>query len=71
MVHKEEVPEGKKLFDYAWAMKKKPSGIFRAQLAARGLKQEEGKKERTIRMTISHHQLSQICRLQLLWYSVS
>ena len=43
MVHKEDVLEGTKLVDNAWAMKKKPSGVFRARLAARGFKQEEGK----------------------------
>ena len=42
MVHKKDIPEGTKVVDYVWAMKKKPSGVFRARLAARGLKQEEG-----------------------------
>ena len=37
VVHKKDVPKGKKLVDYAWAMKKKPSGIFKARLAAREL----------------------------------
>ena len=43
MVHKKDVPEGKIIVDYAWAMKKKPSGVFGARLVARGFKQEEGK----------------------------
>ena len=34
VVHKEEVPEGTKLVDYAWEMKKKPSGIFRAPVGS-------------------------------------
>ena len=43
MVHKDDVPEGTKLANYAWVIKKKPSGVFRARLAAREFKQEEGK----------------------------
>ena len=34
VVHKDDVPKGTKIVDYAWAMKKKPSGIYRARLAA-------------------------------------
>ena len=42
VVHKDDVPKGTKVVDYAWAMKKKPSGVYRARLAARGFKQEDG-----------------------------
>ena len=42
VVHRDDVPKGPKVVDYARAMKKKPSGVYRARLAARGFKQEEG-----------------------------
>ena len=42
-LHKDDVPQGTKIVDHAWAMKKNPSGIFCACLAAQGFKQEEGK----------------------------
>ena len=30
VVHKDDVPDRTKLVDFAWAMKEKPSGVFRA-----------------------------------------
>ena len=30
VVHRDDVPKGTKVVDYAWAMKKKPSGVYRA-----------------------------------------
>ena len=38
VVHRDDVPKGTKVVDYAWATKKKPSGVYRARLAACGLK---------------------------------
>ena len=42
VVHKDYVPKGTRVVDYAWATKKKSSGVYRARLAACGFKQEDG-----------------------------
>ena len=51
-VNPEDVPANTKLMDFAWAMKKKPSGTYRARLAICGFKQIE--TYRTDRMTNLH-----------------
>ena len=41
VVHPKDVPSSKKLINFAWEMKKKPNGTYRARLALRGFKQKE------------------------------
>jgi len=42
VVNRKDVPKGVKMFDSAWAMKKKADGTFRARNAIRGFKQIDG-----------------------------
>ena len=45
-VKREDVPDGANIIDSTWAMKKKANGTYRARMAARGFKQQDGKDYR-------------------------
>ena len=43
VINQKDLPPGTKLFDLAWAMKKKPNGTYRARNAIPGFMQQDGK----------------------------
>ena len=50
VINRKDLPPGTKLFDFKWAMKKKPNGTYRARNGIRGFMQQDEKRNQCCRL---------------------